>query len=112
MRTTKQSNNETTKRAPARTLEARENQLIAKAMDFAEREMDNGTASSQIVSNFLKLGSTRAQLEKEKLAKEVELLKAKTDSIKSAETMAEMYTNALSAMQIYSGSGSTEEHND
>lgn len=100
------SKKETTKKnrsAPAATLEAREEQLIALAVDQAEEQMRNGTASSQIISHFLKLATTRAQLEKEKLSYETELIKAKTESIQAQKREDEFYEKVLNAMKIYSG---------
>ena len=89
----------------ALTPEARENQIIAKAMDLAERQIDEGTASSQVITHFLKLATTRAELEKEKIKHENELLRAKTESLQSAKRMEEVYTQALNAMKRYSGQG-------
>lgn len=89
--------------APAKTPEARENQMIALAVDLAEKQLREGTASSQVITHYLKLGTTREKLEKEKLAKENALLAAKTDAIHSAQKVEELYTQALSAMKIYSG---------
>jgi hypothetical protein len=100
------------KRAPARSLEARENQLINLAYDVAEDQMRKGTARSQVITEFLKRGSTRDQLEKERLRHENELLKAKTDAIKSAKTVEELYGKALSAMRLYSGNGSDDDYED
>lgn len=100
------------KRAPARSLEARENQLIAMAYDYAEDAFKNKTASSQITTEFLKRGSTKERLEKEILERNKELLTAKTDAIKSAKTVEELYANALDAMRRYTGSGPSEEYND
>lgn len=91
------------KRAPAKTLEARENQLISLAMDVAEQQMRDGIASSQVITNFLKLGSTKERLEKERLEREVELLTAKTDAIKSAKTQEDLYEKAINAMRRYNG---------
>ena len=91
------------KRSPARSLETRENQLIALAVDLAARQLSDGSASSQVITHFLKLGTTRELLEKEKLRKENLLLQAKTDSIKSAEDTAILYRNALNAMRSYGG---------
>ena len=90
---------------PALTPESRENQMIALAIDLAEKQLQEGTASSQVITHFLKLGTTKAELEKEKLAKENELLEAKTKSIQSAERVEELYLNALNAMKNYSGQG-------
>lgn len=88
---------------PALTPESRENQLIALAIDRAEEQLLNGTASSQLITHFLKLGSTKERLEKEKLEKENELLRAKTEALQSAKRVEELYSEALKAMRTYSG---------
>ena len=90
-------------RPPALTPEGRENQLISLAIDLAEKQLSEGTASSQVITHYLKLGSTKERLEKEKLEKENELLKAKTESIQSAKRVEELYKEALNAMKRYSG---------
>lgn len=90
-------------RPPALTPEGRENQLISLAIDLAEKQLSEGTASSQVITHYLKLGSTKEMLEKEKLEKENELLKAKTESIQSAKRVEELYKAALNAMKRYSG---------
>lgn len=90
-------------RRPAITPEARENQLIAYAVDLAEKQLIEGTASSQVITHFLKLGSTRAKLEKEMLEEQKKLVEAKTQSVQSAQRVEELYTNALNAMRTYSG---------
>lgn len=97
------------KMRPALTPEARENQLVSLAVDLAEEQLRNGTASSQVISHFLKLGSTTQKLEKEKLEKENELLKAKTEAIQSSKRVEELYEEALKAMGIYSGRGDSDE---
>jgi len=91
------------RQAPATTPEARENQLIALAVDLAEKQLAAGTASSQVITHYLKLGSTKETLEKDKLKSENELLKAKTDAFKSAKSVEELYSQALDAMRKYSG---------
>ena len=96
-------------RRPALTPEARENQLIALAVDEAERQMREGTASSQVITHFLKLGSTVARLEREKLEEENQLLKAKTKALQDAADMKELYADAIAAMKRYSGQGDYEE---
>lgn len=99
-------------RAPAKTFEARENQLIALAVDLAERQLSEGTASSQVITHYLKLGSTMERLEKQKLVTENELLKAKTESLKSQKKVEELYINALNAMRSYSGQKDESELSD
>lgn len=95
---------ETTKRIrPALTPEARENQLISLAVDLAEKQLIEGTASSQVISHYLKLGSTKERLEKEKLEEENKLLRARTEALQSAKRVEELYANAISAMRKYSG---------
>lgn len=91
------------KRRPALSPEARENQLISLAYDLAEERLSDKTASSQEVTHFLKLGSSKAQLEKEKLKQENALLSAKTESLESAKRVEELYESALKAMKSYSG---------
>ena len=83
--------------------EARENQMIALAIDLAEQQLEDGTASSQVITHFLKLGTTKASLEKEKLEKENELLRAKTEALKSSKRIEELYTSAIAAMRHYGG---------
>ena len=90
-------------RPPALTPEGRENQLISLAIDLAEKQLSEGTASSQVITHYLKLGSTKERLEKEKLEKENELLKARTESLQSAKRVEELYKEALNAMKRYSG---------
>ena len=91
------------KRPPAKTLESRENQLIALAVELAEKQLSEGSASSQVITHYLKLGSTKERLEKEKLQKENELLKAKTEALKANARGDELYAEALKAMRSYSG---------
>lgn len=94
---------------PALTPEARENQLISAAVDLAEKQLLEGTASSQVITHYLKLGSTRERLEREKLAEENKLLRAKTKAIEEAADMKELCENAIKAMQRYSGHGGEED---
>jgi len=93
------------KMRPASTPEARENQLISMAYDLAEERMRNGTATSQEITHFLKLGSEKSRMEAEKLRKEVELLKAKTEVLESSKVAEELYSRAIDAMRRYSGHG-------
>ena len=104
------SSSSTRKRRPALTPEARENQMIALAVDLAEKQLMEGTASSQVITHFLKLASSKAELEREKLDMENELIRAKTESIQSQKKMEEVYLNALNAMKRYSGHGDDDEY--
>lgn len=92
---------------PALTPEARENQLIALAVDLVQQRLIDGSASSQETTHFLKLGSMKNQLEMEKLREENKLLKAKTESIQSAKRVEELYAEAINAMRRYSGNNNT-----
>lgn len=93
------------KTRPALTAEGREKQMISLAIDCAEKQLREGTASSQVITHYLKLASTKNQLEMEKLKKENELLKAKTEAIKSAKSQEELYAKAIAAIRRYSGAG-------
>jgi hypothetical protein len=88
---------------PAQTLEARENQLISLAVDLAEKQLSAGTASSQVITHYLKLGSTTEKLEREKLKEENELLKARAEAIRSEKDLRELYKKAMEKMSIYQG---------
>ena len=95
---------------PALTLEARENQLIALATDLAEKQLLEGTASSQVISHYLKLGSSKERIEKEILKKQKDLIEAKTEALQSAKRIEELYSNALAAMRRYSGQDDEDEY--
>lgn len=105
----KTNGSEVQKIRPQLTPEARENQLIALAMDLVEKRLLEGTASSQETTHFLKLGTMKEILEREKLEKENELLKAKTEAIQSAKRTEELYKEAIKAMKTYSGNGNEED---
>ena len=93
------------KMRPALSPEARESQMISLAVDLAEQQLRDGTASSQVITHYLKLGTTKAELEKEKLKRENKVLEAKAKAIESAEEMKVLYDNAIKAMRNYAGYG-------
>lgn len=95
-------------RKPATTPEARENQLIVRAERLAERQLEDGTASAQVITHYLKLGSTRERLEQTRIAGEVELQKAKIEAMASHQRMEVLYAEAINAMRAYSGHGPVE----
>lgn len=103
------SKNTTRKIRPALTPEARENQLIALAVDLVEQRLLDGTASSQETTHFLKLGSMKNRLEMEKLQEENRLLKARTEALQSAKRVEELYSEAIKAMRRYSGQESDDD---
>lgn len=88
---------------PATSPEARENQLIALAVDLAEKQLSEGTASAQVITHYLKLGTTKERLEKEKLEAETEMIKQKAEAMQSQKKTEELYAEALDAMRSYSG---------
>ena len=95
---------------PALTPEGRENQMISLAVDLAEKQLIEGTASSQVITHYLKLGATKERLEKEKLEEENKLLKARTKALQSSDRVEELYKNAIEAMKRYSGNGRSDEN--
>ena len=88
---------------PALTPEARENQMIALAVDLVEQRLRDGTASSQETTHFLKLASRKAKLEAERQELENELIRAKTQHLKDQADMKALYADAIAAMRRYSG---------
>lgn len=100
------------KQAPARTPEARENQLINLAVEETEKRLKNGTASSQIITVLLKLATTKAQLELEKLRSDISLQKAKEQEIEDKVSNNDLYSQALAAFRSYKGDVSDEEYDD
>lgn len=97
---------------PALNPENREKQLVSLAVDLAEKQLREGTASSQVISHYLKIGSTRDQLEREKLEAENTLLKAKAENLQSQKKVEELYAEALGAMRTYAGQvgGESDEY--
>ena len=105
------------KMRPALTPEARENQMISLAVDLAEKQLMEGTASSQVITHYLKLGSTKERIEKEILEKQKEeMLQAREKQIRELDQvqrklaeLEELYKNAYEAMKQYSGRGGDED---
>lgn len=94
---------------PALTPEARELQMISLAVDLAEKQLLEGTASSQVITHYLKLGSSREKLEKERLEEENNLLRAKVRAIESTDEIKDLYKDAINAFRIYSGQGNDND---
>lgn len=97
---------------PATTVEGRENQMVSLAVNLAERQLREGTASAQVITHYLKLGTTREQLEQEKLLRENELLRSRTEAMESAKRVEELYGEALNAMRSYAGYNNMPEVED
>lgn len=96
-------------RSSALTPESRVNEMIARAYDLVDERLQNGTATSQETVHFLKLGSEKARLEAIKLQKEIELMEAKAEAIKSAERAEAKYAEAIKAFRSYNGQSEKDE---
>ena len=83
--------------------------MVSLAIDLAEKQLLEGTASSQVITHYLKLGTMNYRLELEKLEKENELLRAKTENLQSQQKVEELYAEALTAMRDYSGMGDPDD---
>lgn len=88
----------------ARSIEARENQLVNLAIDLAEQRLRDGTATSQLLCHYLKLGSTREKLEQENLHRKNDVLRAQADALDADSKREDRYKEAINAMMRYSGS--------
>lgn len=97
------------KSPPVMTDEAREQQMVSLAIDLAEKQLREGTASSQVITHYLKLGSSKEKLEKEILKEQKKLVVAKTSAIESQEKLQGLYEEAIKAMRTYTGGGDDEE---
>jgi hypothetical protein len=93
-------------RRPATSPEEREHELSSAAYDLAEEQIHSGTASSQVITHFLKMGSTRERIEQDRIRHEVELMEVKKEQLEGQKRVEELYANALDAMRGYSGVGS------
>lgn len=91
------------RRKPATTPQGRENELISAAHDLAEEQIRNGQASSQVITHFLKLGSSRERLEQQRIAHENELLQVKKEAMERADRIESLMTEAVNAMRSYQG---------
>jgi len=100
------------RRPQAMTPEGRENQLVSLAVNLAEKQLLDGSASSQVITHYLKLGSTKDQIEKEILLEQKKLITAKTEALKMGKNVEELYKNAISAMRNYSGNGNGSDDDD
>ena len=100
----------TRKGRSALSLENREAQLSALAMDRAEEQLRDGTASSQIICHYLKLATVKAQIELEKEREEIKLLKAKTEALEMSKLQTERIEEAIRAMRCYQGNGDPDEY--
>jgi hypothetical protein len=96
-------------RSPARTPEAREMELASMAYDLAERQMRDSTASSQVITHFLKAGSMRERLEQERMRHEIELMEVKRENLEAQTRVEELYVNAIEAMRSYVGTDTSQQ---
>lgn len=100
------------RRPPATTPEGREQQMVALAFDLAQTQLEDGTASAQVITHFLKFGSSQNKLEQERLRKENLLLEARVDQISASAQNSELYVEAINMMKVYTGESSQEEFDE
>lgn len=98
-----------TNRPPATTPDERENQLIEAAVDLAEQQLRSGEASAQVITHYLKLGSSRERLEQQRIANEVSLLETKREMMESEKRTEQLMLEALNAMRGYTGAEDSDE---
>jgi hypothetical protein len=107
-RTSDASSNGHKPRPPARTPEAREDQLAMAAYDLAEEQITNGTASSQVITHFLKAGSRRERMEQLRMEHEIELMEVKKQQLEGQKRVEELFVHAINAMRSYQGGDPAE----
>lgn len=92
------------RRSPrTRSPERREQEMISLAEDLAEKKIRDGTASSQLIVHYLRLGTTRERLEKQRIIEDTKLRRAKTENLETAKRVEELYNDAIKQFGKYSG---------
>lgn len=86
---------------PASTPEAREQQLVNLAVQLAEKQLRDGTASPSIINHYLKIASRREVLEREILEKQSKLIEAKAQNINKDREAEDLAKAAIEAMKNY-----------
>jgi hypothetical protein len=99
-------------RRPATSAEAREQAVSSQAYDLAENQIQEGTASSQVITHFLKMGSTRERLEQQRISHENQLMEVKREAIEGQKRVEELYMQALDAMRSYAGQDPGSDFDD
>lgn len=94
---------------PALSPEEKDNQMISLATDLVEKRLREGTASSQEIVYYLKLGSQKEKLEKQILERQAELMEAKTASLQSAQRIEALFDEAMKMFKVYSGAENAED---
>lgn len=92
--------------------EALENAMIAQATRLAYQQLCDGTASSQVITHYLKLGTQKEKIEQDILKKQAKLIDAKTESIKDQKKSEKLYQDALNAFRTYSGQRQEVDENE
>lgn len=109
MGSTSKKTKTTKKRPPAMTPEAKENEMISLAINLAEKKLRDGTAPTQVIVHYLKLATEREQMELDMLEKKTQLIGAQIESLETSRHVEELYSNAIKAMRLYSG---TQDESD
>lgn len=78
-----------------------EAKLISLTLQMAEQQLIDGTASSQVMTHFLRLGSIRSKVELEKLRLENNLLTEKIQSEKMGQQLKEMFQDVMESLRDY-----------
>ncbi len=112
IRKASESRTEKRKQAPPRTIEEAEKRNIMLAMQLAEQQLENGTASAQLITHFVKLGSVKAEYDLENLKQSNILLTAKSEAIKSQQNSEKKYAEAIAAFKRYNGEIDDEGRED
>ena len=91
----------TRKLPPAQSPEELEKRNIHLAEERAAKMLEEGTAPTSILLHYLKLGTSKAELEKAKLENETKLLTAKTEALESAKDVSKMMEDVMNCIKGY-----------
>lgn len=100
------------RRSPAKTPEERESVLVSKSLNLIEKQIDDGTISSTVLSIYARAGTERDRLEKERLRSENDVLVKKLETMEAAVDVKNLMEDALSAFRGYSGASARDDDED
>jgi hypothetical protein len=100
------------RRSPAKTPEEHESVLISKSLKLIEKQIDDGSVSSTVLSIYAKAGTERDRLEKERLHNENAVLKKKLESMEAAIDVRNLMSEALDAFKGYTGQSVRDDDED
>lgn len=99
----KKKDNENFTLAPSVDPESRERQIMNKAINLVEKQIEEGTVSATVLVHYLKRSTKREELEQEILQSQRDLILAKTSSITKGQELEKTVDDAMKALRDIKG---------